>query len=133
MELTTLAPRALAVMIATLVATVGCNSAEQACAGNVVTPVTVTVMEMGTNLFVCDARVTATSGSATYTATAPSNVMLSDASCTYGIYPSMSGTYSITASAPGLHATQSPPTVALEFDNCGYEGAPQFLTVVVGP
>jgi hypothetical protein len=116
-----------------MLAALGCSTAP-ACPGGA-TPVTVTVEEVGTNLFVCNAQVTATNGSATYDGMeqSASDAALSDASCAYALYPSASGTYSIMASAPGLHATQPAPQVTLQFDSCGYEGAPHDVIVLLGP
>jgi hypothetical protein len=106
------------------------------CSGNEATPVTVTVVDSSTGLYVCDAQVSASDGSSTFAARpgmGASDASLSDASCNYPIYPDASGTYTIDVSAPGLSVTQPAPTVALTFGKCGYEGAPNFLTVVLQP
>jgi hypothetical protein len=112
-----------------------CSPASQECPGNVVTPVTVTVIDSSTGLYVCDAVLTASDGSWMQTASAEgaTGAAFSDASCLYVIDPHRSGTYAISATAAGLHMTQPAPSFSLTFDTCGYEGTPHSVTIVLSP
>ena len=95
------------------------------------------VMDDGTGLYVCDAQVTATAtdGSATY----PGRVELySDAAisgewCGYVIYPGTSGKFAISATAPGLRMTGATPLVTFQPGDCGYEGSPLSVKLVLTP
>ena len=112
--------------LASAYATLACSSAA-ACPGSGVTPVSVTVTN-GAGANVCNAQVVATDGQSTSDGTI---VASSDSSCTYIVNPHRSGTYAISASAPNLRMIETPPTVSLNFDQCGYEGNTHYVTIVL--
>jgi hypothetical protein len=112
--------------LAAAYATQACSTAA-ACSNGGVTPVSVTVTD-GAGMNVCNARVVATDGQSTSAGTI---VALSDSSCTYIVNPHRSGTYAISASSPGLRMLETPPTVSLNFDECGYEGNTHYVTIAL--
>jgi hypothetical protein len=103
------------------------------CPGNYeqVTPVTVTVRDTANGDYVCNAHVTAKSfASSLAVVEQGSDAGLSDAayaSCQYEIAPTQAGTYVIQATAPGLHMTQSAPTLTIQMTECG----PSYYTLDV--
>jgi hypothetical protein len=113
----------------------GCSSGSVICAGNGTTPITITVIDGANGEYVCDARVTASDGSSTYASFffGTSDASLTDASCSYWIDPHKSGTYSVSASAPGLHTTGATPSFTLTYDQCGYEGNDNYATITMSP
>jgi hypothetical protein len=103
----------------------GCGTQRASCPGNVATSLVVTVRDQATGLNVCDASVVASAGSSVFAgqSTAP------DGSCSYTIDVLKAGTYAVTATAPMLHMVGSPPMLDFQFDDCGYSGATQYVTI----
>jgi hypothetical protein len=119
----------LAMLAFAMLPLAGCSAAA-ACPGGHAVPDTITVTNQATGASVCNATVTASDGTVTATAQKHPN---GDASCTYEVNPGQTGTYSITASAPGLHMTQPAPTVTLSYDQCGYAGSYHSVTIPMSP
>ena len=84
------------------------------------------VVDDATGEYVCDAHVVATLGSQGYSSPAGSwtDAALSDRCCPFYILgaPGGSGTYVVTASAPGLRMIGASPSVAVQVDSCGDPG-----------
>lgn len=110
-----------------------CNAPVQACPGTDAIPLTVTVVDSTNGLYVCNADITATSGSSVSHAYAQgaAGMSLSDASCEYFVEPGASGTYTINATAPGLHMVQAARSFSITYDHCGFEGSPQAITILM--
>jgi hypothetical protein len=105
----------------------GCStSGPYACPGERGEGIMVSVVDSATGEYVCDAHVVATLGSQAYSrpADAWTDASLSDCCCPFYILgaPGGSGTYVITASAPGLHMIGMAPSVDVQVDSCGDPG-----------
>jgi hypothetical protein len=113
-----------------------CSQGSMICPGNVSPPPTVTVVDTSNGENVCDAQVTASNGPSTLRIVdeGAHDAALSDASCTYSLYPpSQSGTYTIGATAPGLHMTGPVPTLNIEVGQCGPTYSTESITITMSP
>lgn len=115
----------------------GCStSGPYSCPGNRGEGIIVSVVDGATGEYVCDAHVVATLGSQAYSRPADSwtDAALSDCCCPFYTLgaPGGSGTYVITASAPGLRMVGTAPSVAVQVDSCGDPGDHN-VTITMSP
>ena len=113
---------ALGGLVALLIS--GCSGGSSSDCPAARTPVTVEVFDADNGLEVCNAEVVGTDGSSTFEATKVlgPDAALSDEKCLYVFNPGVSGTYTMSATAPGLTSLVSTETVTMQYGACGYEG-----------
>ena len=114
----------------------GCGQGSMICPGNVSPPPMVMVVDSANGENVCDAQVTATSGSSTLKVVQQgvTDAALSDADCMYMLEPpSQSGTYTIRVTAPGLHTIGTAPTVTITVGQCGPDYSADSFTLIMSP
>ncbi len=125
-----------AMMLALAAGAPSCSAGSMICPGNVTPPPTITVVDSANGENVCNAQVTASSGSSTLKVVEEGvhDAALSDASCAYSLYqPSQSGTYTIQATAPGLHMTGAAPSLTINVEQCGPSYSTASITIAMSP
>jgi hypothetical protein len=113
-----------------------CSQGSMICPGVVEPAPTVTVVDTANGENVCNARVTASNGPSTLKVVEEGvqDAAFSDGACAYELYPpSQSGTYTIGATAPGLHMTGPVQTLSVDMQQCGPSYSTGSITITMSP
>jgi hypothetical protein len=109
-------------------ALLSCSEPAPICPALYVIPITVAVIDSASGLHICDATVFIRDGASNRSGT-PS-VGGTEASCGYELNPFKTGTYTVSASAPGYQRGQV-PNVHVDFDSCGIADKTQDVSVTL--
>lgn len=111
-----------------------CSTSAPDCSGGGAAPFVVRVEDAGSGVEVCNAIVSASDGASSYPAEESTASSASDSSvrCLYFVNPRKSGTFAISASAPG-YASAELTGLAVAYDQCGQSSGQQWLTIKIAP